>query len=138
MLIPEIHYLDSLDLGKDSPPGHIVPRFAAYNDGMVSKVIKRDIILKNRLPFPTYGKLKIHDPHSIRYVTIESTTNRIDTAFHVLHIMRNWDAKCLVNPASSASRDLRKVFLANLLSFTSNEAILPENVTRFIKALRRN
>lgn len=58
MLIPEIHYLDSLDLGKDSPPDHIVPRFAAYNDDMVSKVIKRDIILKNRLPFPTYGKLK--------------------------------------------------------------------------------
>lgn len=71
MLIPEIHYLDSLDLGKDSPPDHIVPRFAAYNDGMVTKVIKRDIILKNRLPFPTYGKLKIRSPHSIRYVTIE-------------------------------------------------------------------
>ncbi|KAM3347453.1 hypothetical protein ACQJBY_021416 [Aegilops geniculata] len=69
---------------------------------------------------------------------IPATANRIDTAFHVLHIMRNWDAKCLVNPVSSDSRDLRKVFLANLLSFTSNEAILPESVNYYIKALRRN
>ncbi|VAI75237.1 unnamed protein product [Triticum turgidum subsp. durum] len=67
MLIPQIHYLDSLDFGKDSPPDHILPRFAAYNDAMVCNLIKRDIILKNRLPFPTYGKLKIRSPHSIRY-----------------------------------------------------------------------
>lgn len=33
---------------------------------------------------------------------------------------------------------MRKVFLANLLSFTSNEAILPESVNYYIKALRRN
>ncbi|XP_044955698.1 uncharacterized protein LOC123406274 [Hordeum vulgare subsp. vulgare] len=74
MLIPEIHYLDSLDLGKDSPPDHIVPRFAAYNDGMVTKVIKRDIILKNRLPFPTYGKLKVqHTSYSILQPEIAHT-----------------------------------------------------------------
>ncbi|XP_044434940.1 uncharacterized protein [Triticum aestivum] len=68
MLIPQIHYLDSLEIGKDCPPPHnILPRFAAYNDSVVDKLIKRDIVLHNRLPFPTYGKLKIRNPHSIRY-----------------------------------------------------------------------
>ncbi|KAI5017199.1 hypothetical protein ZWY2020_037577 [Hordeum vulgare] len=68
--ISEIHYLDSLDLGKDSPPGHIVPRFAAYTTAWSRRSLTGYNFEKS-LPFPTYGKLKIRSPHSIRYVTIE-------------------------------------------------------------------
>ncbi|KAM3369864.1 hypothetical protein ACQJBY_017623 [Aegilops geniculata] len=63
---------------------------------------------------------------------------RMESAFHVLSYMKNWDARTLVNPLPCDSREARKDFLANLLSFKTNEAIIPENVDRLVKALRRN
>uniref|UniRef100_A0A0E0MXY4 Uncharacterized protein n=1 Tax=Oryza rufipogon TaxID=4529 RepID=A0A0E0MXY4_ORYRU len=51
-------YLDNLDFGTDSPEHKNIPRIGMYNDSMIAEFIERDVILKNRNPFPTYGKMK--------------------------------------------------------------------------------
>lgn len=50
---------DNLDLGKDNTAHNSLPRIGAYDDKKLADYIERDIVMKNRTPFPTYGKLKV-------------------------------------------------------------------------------
>ncbi|BAD87923.1 hypothetical protein [Oryza sativa Japonica Group] len=67
IILPQPFYLDNLDFGTDSPEHKNIPRIGMYNDSMIAEFIERDVILKNRNPFPTYGKMKLRNKHDEKY-----------------------------------------------------------------------
>ncbi|TVU11541.1 hypothetical protein EJB05_45134, partial [Eragrostis curvula] len=67
IILLQILYLDNLDFGTDSLPHDRFPRISAYNDSNVADLMKRDILLPNRWPFPSFGKHKLRDPRQSCY-----------------------------------------------------------------------
>ncbi|EEC73277.1 hypothetical protein OsI_07420 [Oryza sativa Indica Group] len=63
IILPELFYLHNLDFGTDTPGHKNIPRIGVYNDSMIAEFIDRDVILKNRKPFPAYGKMKLRNRH---------------------------------------------------------------------------
>lgn len=55
----QLFYLHHLDFGTDTPGHENISRIGVYNDSMIAEFIDRDVILKNRKPFPAYGKMKV-------------------------------------------------------------------------------
>ncbi|KAJ1257037.1 hypothetical protein BS78_K234000 [Paspalum vaginatum] len=62
--------------------------------------------------------------------------NEVDSAFHVLHYMRNWDGTHLGNRMTQDSVTMRKEFPLNLFSFR-NDPILPEPVRNLLSSASR-
>lgn len=57
--LSQIFYLDNIDNGSNTPQHDCLPRIKAFNDRIMSELIQSDTVLPNRIPFPSYGKLKV-------------------------------------------------------------------------------
>ncbi|KAJ1275307.1 hypothetical protein BS78_05G126000 [Paspalum vaginatum] len=89
-----------------------------------------------QLAFPDFNE-QITSWQTKYPTSIIAQCNDVDSAFHVLNYMKNWNGMKLANIVALDPLSLRKEFLLTLLSFKSNEAILPEPVGNFIRAACR-
>uniref|UniRef100_A0A0E0NFI4 Uncharacterized protein n=1 Tax=Oryza rufipogon TaxID=4529 RepID=A0A0E0NFI4_ORYRU len=61
-------------------------RIGVYNDSMIAEFIDRDVILKNRKPFPAYGKMKLRNRH-VEKCNLGHPTGATEAA----HVNRSFD-----------------------------------------------
>uniref|UniRef100_A0A0D3FS79 Uncharacterized protein n=1 Tax=Oryza barthii TaxID=65489 RepID=A0A0D3FS79_9ORYZ len=107
IILPQLFYLDNLDFGTDTPEQENNPRIGVYNDSMIAKFIEKDVILKNRNPFPAYGKMKklqtidifigfqLRNKHDEKYNIGHHTG-----ATEAIHVDRTYDARSNIEPPS--------------------------------------
>uniref|UniRef100_A0A0E0P4X2 Aminotransferase-like plant mobile domain-containing protein n=1 Tax=Oryza rufipogon TaxID=4529 RepID=A0A0E0P4X2_ORYRU len=107
IILPQLFYLDNLDFGTDTPEQENIPRIGVYNDSMIAEFIEKDVILKNRNPFPAYGKMKklqtidifigfqLRNKHDEKYNIGHHTG-----ATEAIHVDRTYDARSDIEPPS--------------------------------------
>ncbi|XP_066163192.1 uncharacterized protein [Oryza sativa Japonica Group] len=86
IILPELFYLHHLDFGTDTPGHENISRIGVYNDSMIAEFIDRDVILKNRKPFPAYGKMKLRNRH-VEKCNLGHPTGATEAA----HVNRSFD-----------------------------------------------
>ncbi|XP_021319882.1 uncharacterized protein LOC8057879 isoform X4 [Sorghum bicolor] len=67
IILLQIFYLDNLENGNSTPEHSCFPRIRSYDDKIMDEFIKKDMILQNRFPFPSFGKLKLRDRRQVCY-----------------------------------------------------------------------
>ncbi|KAF2938111.1 hypothetical protein DAI22_03g096100 [Oryza sativa Japonica Group] len=125
IILPQLFYLDNLDFGTDTPEQENIPRIGVYNDSMIAEFIERDVILKNRNPFPAYGKMKVkstllplRNKHDEKYNLGHHTG-----AIEAIHVDRTYDARSDIEPPSFNLGITQDIEEANMVACTPGHDI---------------
>nr|BAD37729.1 hypothetical protein [Oryza sativa Japonica Group]BAD38572.1 hypothetical protein [Oryza sativa Japonica Group] len=118
IILPQLFYLDNLDFGTDTPEQENIPRIGVYNDSMIAEFIERDVILKNRNPFPAYGKMKLRNKHDEKYNLGHHTG-----AIEAIHVDRTYDARSDIEPPSFNLGITQDIEEANMVACTPGHDI---------------
>uniref|UniRef100_A0A0E0G9V6 Uncharacterized protein n=1 Tax=Oryza nivara TaxID=4536 RepID=A0A0E0G9V6_ORYNI len=122
IILPQLFYLDNLDFGADTPEQENIPRIGVYNDSMIAEFIERDVILKNRNPFPAYGKMKLRNKHDEKY-NLGHHTGAIEVQSHAIHVDRTYDARSDIEPPSFNLGITQDIEEANMVACTPGHDI---------------
>uniref|UniRef100_A0A0E0ME29 Uncharacterized protein n=2 Tax=Oryza punctata TaxID=4537 RepID=A0A0E0ME29_ORYPU len=104
--------------GTDTPVHENIPRIGLYNDSMIADFIERDVILKNRKPFPAYGKMKLRNKYDEKY-----DHGHHKGATEVIHGDRTYDAGTDIEPPSFNLGMTQDIEEANMVACTPGHDI---------------